>query len=190
MSHALTPPPVLIDPVDVFLNPPDDTLYELVDGKLVEKNMSAISSWVASEIMAFLRDALRRSGEGWVATEIAVMCFPWRKDHGRRPDVAVFRTDRLAGPTEERITVAPNLVVEVLSPNDRSQEVERKVTDYLRAGVDLLWIVNPDTRNVRVHRADGTGQIIAEADTITANPVVSGFSASVRDFFPKPSVST
>jgi Uma2 family endonuclease len=174
--------------IEEFLNPPDDKLYELVHGELVEKHMAALAVWVASQISYLINSFLASHDIGWVATEVPIVCFPWLGQHGRRPDVAYFSHDRLAEPTDDPITVAPNLVVEVLSPNDDAIELDVKIEEYFRAGVELIWIVNPQLRTVRLHRADGSGGgILHETDTIDGESVLPGFQAIIRDFFPKSS---
>jgi Uma2 family endonuclease len=82
------------------------------------------------------------------------------------------------------VTAAPDIIGEVLSPNDDAIDVDVKVEEYLRAGVQLVWVVNPETRTVRVHRGDGSAQVFHEADTITGERVLPEFKAVVRDFFP------
>ncbi|HLL90569.1 MAG TPA: Uma2 family endonuclease, partial [Tepidisphaeraceae bacterium] len=123
---------------------------------------------------------------GWVVTEQPVNCFPWLGNHGRRPDVAYFDFDRHPGPNNRPIMVAPNLVVEVLSPNDDAIELDVKIEEYLRAGVDIVWVVNPETKTVRVQRPDGTGQLLHEDDHLTAEPHLPGFSIAIRDFVNPP----
>lgn len=170
---------------DLF-SPPDGKLYELIRGQLVEKKMGALSIWIAWQISHLIGSYLDRDPRGWVSTELPVDCFRWIASHARRPDVVYFQHDRLAAPTQEPIRVAPNWVVEVLSPHDNALEVDEKIEEYLRAGVDLVWIVNPQTRTVRVHHINGGISLFHESDTITADPVLPGFSSPVSDFFPKP----
>jgi Uma2 family endonuclease len=60
------------------------------------------------------------------------------------------------------------------------------VDEYLEAGVELVWVVNPATRSVRVHRADGTVADFGEDDEITGEQVIPGFCCRVREFFAPP----
>jgi len=185
MTALLAEQPKAINAMDVFLNPPDDKIYELVEGKLVQKQVGIKSAFVAFRVAYELESFARSRKLGWATTEGYILCFPWLKKHGRRPDVVFYRTDRLAAPGNEPPTVAPNIVVEVVSPTDKATDVERKLAEYQRAGVDLVWIVNYDVRNIRVHRIDGTVRVYHAHDTITAEPVLEGFTCVVNSVLPE-----
>jgi Uma2 family endonuclease len=73
--------------------------------------------------------------------------------------------------------------VEVVSPNDSYYDVEHKVQEYLSAGVQRVWVVNPDRRNVRIHHLDGTTTTLNENDEITGEAVLPGFKCRVGEFF-------
>ena len=82
--------------------------------------------------------------------------------------------------------IAPDLAVEVVSPNDLAYQDE-KVAEYLGAGVPIVWVVNPNTRSVRIHRPRssprGLVSGLTSEDVIDAEDVLPGFSCPVRDFF-------
>ena len=61
---------------------------------------------------------------------------------------------------------APDLAVEVLSPDDRAGEVLEKVRDWLAAGTRSVWVVDPRTRTVTVHRGPTQVVILSETDTL------------------------
>lgn len=101
-------------------------------------------------------------------------------DTVRAPDAAF-----LASARAERIhdrgyaRVAPDLVVEVLSPDDRPGEVSAKVADWLAAGVRLIWVIDPRRRAADVHHPDGR---IASGETrLDGEDVLSGFTCAVDD---------
>ncbi len=125
-----------------------------------------------------------QSGRGWVMPELAINCFPWLQNHGRRPDVAYLDAERFPTLPKGPVGKPPDFVAEVLSPNDDAIEVDVKVEEYLRADIKLVWVLNPETRTIRVHRADRSVQVFHEADTITGESVLPEFSAVVREFFP------
>jgi len=83
--------------------------------------------------------------------------------------------------------LASDLAVEVLSPGDSAYEVDQKLAEYLSAGVTLIWVVNPDTRTVRIHRPrnaqPGPISMLHESDTIDGEEVLPGFSCKVSEFF-------
>lgn len=78
--------------------------------------------------------------------------------------------------------IAPDLAVEVLSPNDHAYEVDQKVDEYFGAGVRLIWIVNPEKRTVIIHRPDGTVTKLTAKDALDGEDVVPG--CPVHEFFP------
>jgi Uma2 family endonuclease len=171
---------------DEMLRIDDGKLYELVNGDLVEKPMAHLALWVASRICAHLMQQLDDLGVGWSSTETPINCFPWDRYHGRRPDVVYFRRDALPEgvPTDAPITVTPELVVEVVSPNDNMTEFESKLEDYLAAKVKVIWVVSPETRTVQVLRLDGTGIRLRGEHFIENEPALPGFRARIDSFFP------
>ena len=172
---------------ETLLAMPDEKDFELVKGELVERNMGSMSSWVASELLFLLRYYLKDHPIGLVfGADNGFQCFPDDPRKVRKPDVSFVRGDRLPGgiPPEGYLKVAPDLAVEVLSPNDLAIDVDRKVAEYLGAGVGLVWVVNPDVRIVRAHRPGGASAWLTEHDQLVGDDVLPGFSISVAALFP------
>src|SRR5262245_61142480 len=170
-----------------FLKMPDSDRYELVHGRLVELPMSVLSSYVAGRIFSRLGQFLEPKRTGWLFPEgTAFRCFPHERGLVRKPDTAYIRLDRLAvaqAAEEGYVPVAPDLAVEVVSPNDIAKELEDKIDDFKRAGVRLIWVVYPQHRIVRIHRADGTIQQVGENDELNGEDVIPGFRCAVRELF-------
>ena len=104
------------------------------------------------------------------------------------PDVAFVRRGRLpAGrlPTTY-FPGPPDLAVEVVSPGDTAPEVQDKVQQWLRAGSKLVWVVEPRTRTVTVFRPDGSATVLQEADTLSGEDIVPGFSLPLSQVFRVP----
>lgn len=76
--------------------------------------------------------------------------------------------------------VAPDLALETVSPADEARYLQRKVNEYLSAGVRAVWVVYPEERQVFVYTAAGVDRFGAD-DTITGGDVVPGFAARVGD---------
>ena len=172
-----------------LLNLPDDVSYELVDGKLVNRNSGMRSSRIAATIGGligmFLLDRL-----GMVfGPDGSYQCFPDAPDKVRKPDISFIRFGRLPGDRAPRghCPIPPDLAVEVISPGDLAYEVDQKVLEYLKAGVPLVWVVNPDTQTIRIHRPRsspaGSVSELTDTDTITGEEVLPGFSCPVKEFF-------
>src|SRR6266567_4550493 len=98
-------------------------------------------------------------------------------DTVRAPDVAFVRRERVPpADTTGYAELAPDLVVEVLSPGDRPGEVLAKVADWLSAGTRLVWVVDPLRRLARVYRHDGTETIVTSEESLDGEDVLPGFS--------------
>jgi Uma2 family endonuclease len=103
----------------------------------------------------------------------------------RRPDVSFIAADRLSGVKKEgHVTIAPDIAVEVISPNDKIYDLDDKIVDYKMAGVKVIWVVDPKARTVVVRRPGQATVELEEQDTLTGDPVLPGFSVLVRDLFP------
>jgi Uma2 family endonuclease len=173
-------------PEDLLLMP-DGKNYELVDGNLVERNVSALSSWVAAKLIGMLRIHCEANRLEWLfGPDCGFQCFPEHPRTVRRPDVSFVHRDRLSVEQldEGYIRVAPDLAVEVVSPNDLFYEVEQKVREYLEAGVRLIWVVSPMSRMVTIHRSDGSVCVVGEHAELTGEDVLPGFRCRVGDLFP------
>jgi Uma2 family endonuclease len=98
-------------------------------------------------------------------------------DTVRGPDVAFVRRDREPDPGARAFpALAPDLVIEVLSPNDRPGEILAKVGDWLSGGSSLCWVVDPRRRIARVYRADGSESLVEADGALDGEDVLPGFS--------------
>jgi len=101
-------------------------------------------------------------------------------DTVRGPDIAFISRDRLPDPeTVGYPALAPDLVVEVLSPGDRLGEVLAKVADWLNAGTRLVWVIDPARRKARVYRQDGRETLITGNETLSGEDVVPAYERSL-----------
>ncbi|MGD9853475.1 MAG: Uma2 family endonuclease [Planctomycetaceae bacterium] len=100
-------------------------------------------------------------------------------------DVAVVSAELEAtlSEREKYIVGAPTLVVEILSPSDRVEEINAKLDDYLAAGVPLIWIVDPFRRTIVQHRPNAEPEMFTGKDEISCDPHLSGFRMTVGDLF-------
>src|SRR5690606_17589737 len=106
-------------------------------------------------------------------------------DTVRAPDIAFVRKERslfLERP-KSFADEAPNLAVEVLSPSDQVSEVDDKITSWLNAGCEAVWVVNPNLKTVTVHHAAGDIRLFSVADELVDEQVVPGFRCAVADLF-------
>ena len=105
-------------------------------------------------------------------------------DTVRGPDVAYFDNE----PSEEELdgysTTLPLLVVEVLSPDDRA-DGWRKITDYQKSGIPLVWLVDPAGRNVTVYKPMAMPRLLEADETLEGEDILPGFQCKVGDLFPR-----
>ncbi len=104
-------------------------------------------------------------------------------DTVRAPDVAFVSSDRPPLPPHGYYPGAPDLVVEVLSPDDRPGYVRDKIEMWLTAGATLVWEIDPRQRTVTVHRRGRGAHTLTEADTLTGGPVLPDFELALHDLF-------
>jgi Uma2 family endonuclease len=167
---------------------PDRLAYELVDGHLVERHMSILSNWVAGRLLRYVDIFVEENDLGWTwPAGQGYLCFPNFPRKVRFPDVSFVRKSRLPeGLTSDGyIYIPPDLAVEVVSPNDLAYEVDNKITEYLDAGVGLVWEINPEARTVRIHRRDGSISRLREDGELSGEDVLPGFRCRLAAIFPE-----
>lgn len=166
---------------------PDGKSYELVGGRLVERNMGAESSRVGGRLYSRLERHCDDHNLGivWPADN-GYQCFPHDPDLVRKPDVSFVRRGRLPGDVAPKgwVKVPPDLAVEVVSPRDRVYQLDEKLADYRRVRVPLVWVINPELRTVTVYRIDGSIRLLFEDDELSGEDVIPGFRSPIREIFP------
>jgi Uma2 family endonuclease len=106
-------------------------------------------------------------------------------DTVRAPDAAFVRQERIpaSGAPRKFWVGPPDLAVETMSPSDTVYEVDEKVREWLTAGSQLVWVLNPRQKTVTVYRPDNTAQILGTGDTLDGGDVVPGFQIAVAALF-------
>jgi Uma2 family endonuclease len=158
-------------------------LVELVDSCLVDKSVGFEASVVAMAIVRILGTHVFKHRLGIVSGPDGMFQL---QSSIRGPDVAYVSKDRLPDrrfPNESYPAIAPNLVVEVLSPGNTKGEMTRKRLEYFHAGVQIVWIVDCVNRSVAVYTDPATFEVVSAEETIEGAIALPGFSAIVKDFF-------
>lgn len=110
---------------------------------------------------------------------------PNGKDIVYSPDVGFVRGDRLPnGMPEKFIPFAPDLAVEVVSPTDKADEIQRKVENYMKYGTRVLWVVYSKTKSVAVHTPQGSTTVDIDG-TLDGGDVLPGFKLPLKNVFGK-----
>lgn len=163
--------------------------FELIDGRLVEKPMGWESGWVSGRLLTRLSMHCDEGQQGWVApAEAGYQCFPHRPKLVRKADVSFVRRGRF--PNDQVPTgharIAPDMATEVVSPNDEAEEIMERVSDYLKAGTALVWVIYPRSRIAVVLRADGSATWLDEDQELSGESVIPGFACRLGDVLPPP----
>ncbi len=171
---------------DEFFNMPDDgQLHELIRGEVTTMSLpGGTHGKVVSKILRRIGNHVEAHSLGETYAESGFL-IERRPDTVRGPDVAFVRKDRLAEilNPEKYVPFAPDLAVEVVSPNDVPVELAEKVGMWLEAGALMVWVVEPRDRTVTVHQAGVKNRTLTAEKTLKGGKVLPGFTCKVSDFF-------
>ncbi|MGE5193204.1 MAG: Uma2 family endonuclease [Deltaproteobacteria bacterium] len=159
--------------------------YELYDGKLVLKAPPADEhSVIQHRIGIALYKCAEAIGLGEARSEVGVIL---RRNPDRvvGPDAALIakRSLPVRRSPEGYLETIPELVVEIRSKNDSPAELCDKAQEYLQAGVQIVWIVEPQSISVTVFRPRESAREFKASDTLTAEGVIPGFKVPVAELF-------
>lgn len=171
----------------IRMNEGNRCICELIDGVLVEKGTGYVESMLAVVIAAWLQEFVDSRNLGVVTGEAGMIrLFP---DRIRVPDVAFASWERIpAGAlTSEPVpTLAPELVVEVLSESNTKREMDLKRSEYFAAGVEVVWEVDPRTRTVQVYRRlEESFEQFDSSGVLQEPSLLPGFQLSLPRLFGK-----
>ena len=164
---------------------------ELVNGEVVVAPPAGEEhGWIEKRLARRLDESIEDAGLGLVFAESGYV-LRRSPDIVRGPDVSIRRS--LSGAIGRGFFVgSPDVAVEIVSPNDVAHDVQRKVAEYLGAGVARVWTVWPETRSVTVHVPGGASQTYGADDTLRDDALgfdAPGFALTVADVFPPPAAA-
>ena len=164
-----------------------DTLYEIVDGRRVEKPpMGTFQIFVTAILDQQLGGFARTNRLGRVFPEMLFRINPAGSPM-RRPDIAFVSYGRW--PRDRKVNsdngwdVIPDLAIEVVSPSNTADEVLGKVREYFLAGVRRVWVVYPSERQVYVYQSPTRNSILGDGDDLDGEDVLPGFRLSLAELF-------
>lgn len=179
-----------------FMERYDQVPFELIEGEMIPVSPQAIESiQIAGRLFRLLADYVEANKLGEAYMEGPFTLKPaddptWVKG-SRVPDVMFVKADRLKALAEADqkwrkgpLPLAPDLVVEIVSPTDSFTDVMRKIDGYLRDGVKLAWVIDPEQKVVTIHVPD-SNQItrLSEEDVLSGGEVVAGFEIPIKRLF-------
>jgi len=168
----------------------EDDRYELVDGVLVP--MSPPPGFEHGKVSAtttiVVGGFVRSHNLGWTTGAETGFRLRRNPDTVRAADFAFVARGRIT-PEMDRsryLDLAPDLVVEIVSPSDSAAEVNAKVLLYLDNGVRLVWVLYPRSQTAAVHRPGRNAELLRAGDELTGEDVLPGFTLSVGELFADP----
>jgi Uma2 family endonuclease len=190
MATAAPAQPRLMTTEELLALPKDGTDRWLINGKLREKPMTKRNRF-HSAVMALVTTALTNWARSQPPPRGQVLCGEAGVILTRGPDLTVgidvvyVGADVMTRQTGETTLIdgVPTLVVEILSPNDTQEEIDEKLDGYLRAGVSLVWVIDPHDQTVLVYRPGQPPDFFNVTQTLTADPHLPGFRVAVADLF-------
>ncbi len=174
-----------ITSAEQLLHAPDLGRCELVRGELIMMSPSGFEHGrVVTRVSTPLDCFVSSQGLGVVLGAETGFCIGRDPDTVRAPDVAFVRAERVPrAPSKGFFPGAPDLAVEVLSPDDRAGEVLAKVQDWLGAGCRRVWVVDPRTHTVTVYRSVADIVLVRENDILIDDGLLPGFQLRVSEIF-------
>jgi Uma2 family endonuclease len=167
---------------------PDDILYEVVDGEILEKTVGVQESEIATLLIEFLAPFLRSHRLGKVVAE-TIFRIDATKDLQRRPDVAYVSAARW--PVKKRAPDAPvwdlvpDLAIEVVSPTNAAVHVQAKIQEYFEAGVNGVWVIYPRQKKIHIYASASPAQIqvLQLGDELDGGELIPGFRLPLAALF-------
>ena len=170
--------------------PAADVDRDLIEGRLVERPMTKRNRWHgrAETRLAYLLEVWLETlpePRGEIVSGEAGFRIRRNPDTSVGIDVAYVSAEVIAATPEKSpyLEGTPILAVEILSPSNLHGELVEKIRAYLKAGVALVWVVDPDFRTVVVYRTDAAPQMFNVQQELSGEPHLPGFRVAVARIF-------
>lgn len=169
-----------------FERMPNNEHTELVKGEILKMTPAGHEHGeIALAIGAPLREFVRKHKLGKTYGAETGFILSHNPDTVRAPDAAFVSAERAAKQKRREgfFDGAPDLAVEVVSPEDTAEEIDAKVLEYLEAGTKLVWVLHPKTRTITVYRSLDKVRVLTINDTLDGDDVLPGFAVPMKEIF-------
>lgn len=181
IAEQLTLAPALPQTLAEFLDwePNDGFKYEWNDGELIRFIGMKKKEYYIADILnlLFIEKGYHKQGMLLAETDVILSGIQMR-----RPDLAYFTRPQVYEAREGE-DVIPEFVIEVISPNDDAEQVEKKIVEYFKAGVRVLWKIMPQSAVIYVYTARKIVKICTDDDVCSAAPVLPNFELTAGALF-------
>lgn len=186
LSPPLKNPKIWTD--DELMSLPDGNRYELINGELVDMgNSGALHGYVCSILVMALMNYILPRKLGIILDSSTA--FTMQNGNKRSPDISFVSKEKLQGLEELPdgfLDGAPDLVIEVLSPNNTIAEIHQKLVEYFENGSRLVWVINLKQHYVLVYRsAKEPDRLLKQSDSLDGEDVIAGFTMPLSELFQK-----
>lgn len=188
MSNTMpTSPSHAADPLTIeqfLLQPHEETLTELVQGEVHKVPPSGLRHGLTcAQIANHLLDYLEAHNLGRVTTNNSGVITTRNPDSVRGPDLCYYSYKKI--PANQAPTgypdTAPEIVFEVMSPSDSWADLPEKAAEFLRAGVNIVCVIDPESSTAQVFRASQSPQRVHLEEELTFEPLLPGFQMPLRE---------
>ena len=164
----------------------DGNRYELESGKLIMMSPAGSEhGWIAGRIFVRLATHVENHNLGRTYAAETGFKISEAPDTVRAPDACFVSQRRLDAVEQTRsyLPLAPDLVVEVVSPNDSSSDVEQKAEQWLEAGSKIVLVADPENETLRVYRTKNEIQVLRSGETFSSGETCGDWQISVDEIF-------
>ncbi len=162
--------------------------FELIAGEVIEMPPAGkFHGFVCGNVAGILRNFAIARTKGYVCTNDAGVIVRRNPDSVRGPDVTFYEDQETADDMQRQYAdIPPVLAVEVVSPGDRINDIMQRVGQLLSRGVQTVWVVDPEARDVSICRAGTEPVLVSGIEPVTGGQTLDDFSCPASEFFAMP----
>ncbi|NEP07408.1 MAG: Uma2 family endonuclease [Okeania sp. SIO2G4] len=163
----------------------DGSHYELINGEVVDMGNSGMEHGNITAYLCGVIELYARPKKLGVTCDSST-AFTFKSGNKRSPDIYFVSKDRLLGLKrlpKGYFQGAPDLAVEVISPNNTFEELHQKIVEYFENNCRLVWVINPDEKSILIYHKPQPDKLLQVADNLDGEDILPGFTLPVTDLF-------